>query len=83
MRNKYKNGGTIIKKYSMNYDQNQKQWFVKIQEKVYALHCGEVFQLFIGQKAVPCQLELAEKWYVIMSNTSFELRENEQYMIHL
>lgn len=67
----------------MNYDQDLERWFVELQEREYALHCGENFQLFIGRKPIPCQLELAEKWYVIMNNTSFDLRENEQYMIQL
>jgi len=67
----------------MNYDQNQDQWFVELQEREYALHCGESFQLFMARKPMPCRLELAEKWYVVIGGASFDLRENEQYMIQL
>lgn len=67
----------------MNYDLDQEQWFVELQERDYALHCGESFQLFIGSKPIPCRLELAKKWYVVMDNANFDLRENEQYMIRL
>lgn len=72
-----------LTKYSMNYDQEQEQWLVELQERDYALHCGESFQLFIGKKPISCRLELADKWYVIIGSTSFDLRENEQYMIYL
>lgn len=67
----------------MNYDQDRDQWFIELKEIEYALHCGESFQLFIGQKPTPCRLELAERWYVVIDTTRFDLRESEQYMIQL
>jgi len=72
-----------MNKYNMHYDQNQEQWLVKLRGREYALHCGESFELYIGQKPIPCRLELADKWYVIMNDTSFDLRANSQYMINL
>ncbi|TFJ92652.1 DUF5348 domain-containing protein [Lentibacillus salicampi] len=70
-------------KYSMHYDQNQEQWFVERQERDYALHCGETFALYIGRRSIPCRLELADKWYVVMEDARFDLRENDQYTIYL
>lgn len=72
-----------MEKYLMNYDWDRNQWLVELQEREYALHCGEVFQLIIGINPTPCRLELAEKWYVVMGIVSFDLRENVQYMIQL
>ena len=72
-----------MKKYSKNYDQDKDQWFVERQGREYAPHCGESFQLFIGRKPTPCQLALAERWYVIIGIASFDLRVNEQYTIQL
>ena len=73
----------MMNKYNMHYDQNQEQWLVKLRGREYALHCGVNFELYIGQNPIPCRLELADKWYVIMNDTSFDLRANSQYMINL
>ncbi|MFK4997413.1 DUF5348 domain-containing protein [Bacillus sp. N9] len=67
----------------MHYDRVRDQWYVLLGGKEYGLHCGEVFDLYIGRKTIPCQLELANKWYVIMGNTRLDLRENDQYTINI
>ena len=69
--------------YTMQYDQGKEQWLVEFGEINYFLHCGESFELYIGKRPMRCRLELANNWYVIMDNTSFDLRENSQYMIKL
>lgn len=72
-----------MKRYNMHYDPNKEQWFVELRGRNYGLHCGESFELYIGQDPVPCQLELADNWYVIMNDISFDLRVNTQYTINL
>lgn len=67
----------------MRYDKDQDQWYVVKDGKEYGLNCGESFELYIGRKAIPCQLELANKWYVIIENTRLDLRENDQYMVNI
>lgn len=69
-------------KTTMRYDDAQEQWCIDIKGKEYSLHCGESFELFIGSKPIPCCLELASKWYIIMGNTRFDLREGDQYMVN-
>ncbi|QQK74890.1 DUF5348 domain-containing protein [Salicibibacter cibarius] len=73
----------MMTKYSMHYDQHQDQWSVELQGRKYSLHCGESFELYIGRKSIPCRLELANKWYVIMGDVNLDLRESDQYMIKL
>lgn len=70
-------------KHTMHFNQDREQWYVDLQGRDYTLSCGESFDIYIGNKAVPCRLELADKWYVIMDNVSFDLRENHQYQINL
>ncbi|MDC3418738.1 DUF5348 domain-containing protein [Aquibacillus salsiterrae] len=72
-----------MNKTRMRYDQGRDQWFVNLDGREYVLHCGESFELYIGSNALLCQLELASKWYVIMGNTRFDLREHDQYMVNL
>jgi hypothetical protein len=67
----------------MRYDQIKDQWYVVLRGREYSLHCGENFELYIGRKAIPCQLELANKWYVIMENTRLDLREDDQYTVNI
>ncbi|MFD1039642.1 DUF5348 domain-containing protein [Virgibacillus byunsanensis] len=72
-----------MNKNRMRYDRIQDHWYVDLQGREYGLHCGERFELYIGRKAIPCRLELASKWYVIMENTQFDLREDDQYTVIL
>jgi hypothetical protein len=67
----------------MSYDQIQDQWYVVLSGREYGLHCGESFELYIGRKAIPCQLELADKWYVIMEDTRLDLREDDHYTVNI
>jgi hypothetical protein len=78
-----KTGGKTLKKTRMHYDQMQEQWYVDLAGRKYGLHCGESFELYIGRKAIPCQLELSNKWYVIMGDTRLDLRENDQYKVNI
>lgn len=67
----------------MHYNQIRDQWYVDIHGREYGHHCGESFELYIGPKTIPCQLELANKWYVIVRNTRLDLREDDQYTVKL
>jgi len=67
----------------MFYNLYQDQWFIEIRGQEFALNCGECIELHINGNIIPCRLELADKWYVMMDNTSFYLRENEQYIVNL
>ncbi len=69
--------------HDMYYNLHEDQWFVNLRGKEYALNCGENMELHIEGKAIPCRLELADKWYVIMGNVSLDLREKEKYAINL
>jgi len=68
---------------TMHYNQIQDQWYVDIHGREYSLHCGEGFEIYIGRKAIPCRLELADKWYIVVGNTRFDLREEDQYLVKL
>ncbi|MDC3424245.1 DUF5348 domain-containing protein [Aquibacillus sp. 3ASR75-11] len=65
----------------MFYDPEEEQWYVDIQGRKYGLHCGETIYFYIGRNAIPCRLELSYKWYVIMGEMRFDLREKDQYTV--
>jgi hypothetical protein len=65
----------------MTYDLECCCWVVHIQGKTYRLHCGECMELRIGDRGVPCRLELDRDWYVIMREATFNLRKKEIYHI--
>jgi hypothetical protein len=72
-----------LNKTRMRYDRTKDHWYVVLRGREYGLHCGESFDLYIGRKAIPCQLELANKWYVIIDNTRLDLREDDQYTVNI
>jgi hypothetical protein len=70
----------------MKYNKKLSSWFVVQGEREYMLHCGEWFDLSVGEdKGIPCRLELARQWYVIMGNegVKLSLRTNEIYKIEV
>lgn len=67
----------------MSYDVEQNQWYVKQGNRSYSLHCGEPFELYIGETAFPCRLELDTRWYVILPETKFILHPRTVYYIKM
>ena len=65
----------------MTYDSECYGWVVHIQGKVYGLHCGECMELRIGDRGIPCRLELDRDWYVVMREATFNLRKKQIYQI--
>lgn len=70
----------------MIYKQEEDSWFVVQGGREFMMHCGEWFDLCIGEeKGVPCRLELARHWYVIMGSEGIKLnlRKKETYKIEM
>lgn len=67
--------------YEMTYSSDYAGWVVHMGGKMYGLHCGECMELRIGDRGVPCRLELDREWYVIMREASFNLRKKHIYQI--
>ncbi|XJZ27067.1 DUF5348 domain-containing protein [Bacillota bacterium Lsc_1132] len=72
-----------MNKNRMRYDNEQEQWYVDIMGRKHAIHCRESFELYIGKKPIPCRLELAKNWFVIMDDVRFDLREGDQYTVRI
>lgn len=67
----------------LSYDSDHNQWYVKLGGRQYSLHCGECFDLYVGDKAYECRLELHRDWYIILYNTKFVLHRKTTYSICL
>nr|WP_275901124.1 DUF5348 domain-containing protein [Paenibacillus periandrae] len=65
----------------MTYDRGVKCWFVQLEEKAYPVYCGECFETRIGDRGIPCRIELDRHWYVIMREARFNLRNKDIYHI--
>lgn len=58
----------------MIYHKEVNSWFVKQGENEHLMFCGEWFNLRIEEdQGIPCRLELARKWYVVMGPTGVKL----------
>ncbi|MDC3413802.1 DUF5348 domain-containing protein [Aquibacillus sp. 3ASR75-11] len=65
----------------MIYDNNRECWMMERNGRTFNLHCGECFELIIGNSKMPCRLELDNQWYVIIHESRFNLRVREVYKI--
>lgn len=68
--------------YDLKYDSKADRWTVHMNGYSYGLHCGECFELRIGDKSIPCRLEYDNAWYVIMHDTRFDLRTRNTYKVN-
>lgn len=69
------------KKETIRYDADRDVWCVDQGGRPYALHCGECFALYVGNKAYECRLELDTDWYVLMQDTRFVLHRRTVYAV--
>ena len=69
--------------YPMMFDPETDRWVVKIRGNTYGLHCGDCFEIRIGDQGVPARLELGRSWFVEMQKIRFDLRLQDIYQIRL
>lgn len=67
----------------MAYDEMFDRWVVKMSEKEISMSCGEHLKVIIAGHTIPCRLELARDWYVIMDGARFDLRKTDKYIVQL
>lgn len=65
----------------MTYDRDGACWVVHLNGGSFAVHCGECFEIRVGDWGIPCRLELDLEWYVIMREARFNLRKKDAYLI--
>jgi len=68
---------------ALKYDGKADRWMVHMGGYSYGLHCGECFELHIGDNSIPCRLEYSDEWYVIMHDTRFNLRVQNIYRVKI
>lgn len=70
------------RKVQMFYDPEFNHWRVVLNGRSYGLSCGEVFEIYVGQQAIPCRIEMDRDWYLIIGGTSFNLRKSNKYLVN-
>lgn len=63
----------------MKYDFEQDRWTINLRGRWYGLHCGEGFELVLGERTIPCRLELDLQWYIVMPGARLNLRTRDTY----
>lgn len=67
----------------MYYCANLDRWCVDTGDTPYWLSCGEGFELYAGTLKLPCRIELAKRWYVIVHDVPLALIEGKHYLVDL
>ncbi|CAM4026691.1 DUF5348 domain-containing protein [Paenibacillus alkaliterrae] len=68
----------------MLYDARYDRWTVwDLYAKPCPLHCGEAFDLKVGQHFLPCRIEMDCEWFIEFSNTKFYLHPDVSYWIRV
>lgn len=69
--------------FQMKYDEAGDRWIVVAEDTLLALHCGNFLEIRIGDKGIPCRIELDRDWYVIMQGAQFYLRKRDTYQVEV
>ncbi|WDL98499.1 DUF5348 domain-containing protein [Alicyclobacillus sp. ALC3] len=72
-----------LKDARLEYDGELQRWVVEGDGEWYGLHCGEAFQLRIGDKDQIVRLEMARSWYVIADGVPLGLTEGRTYRVNI
>ncbi|WP_409344792.1 DUF5348 domain-containing protein [Paenibacillus sp. MBLB4367] len=67
----------------MTYDREGERWVVHLGGQTYGLHCGEWFEMRLGDMGVPCRMELDHDWYVVTRGARFILRKRDTYEVEM
>lgn len=71
------------RKVPMFYDPDTDRWCVGQDGDSYGLHCGECFEIYLGESAIPCRIEMDRDWYLIINGVSFNLRKSNRYLVNM
>lgn len=67
----------------LTYCKDAACWMVHMEGKVSPMYCGEWMNMRIGDKGIPCRLEMDRDWYVILGQTRFDLRKKDTYLVEI
>jgi hypothetical protein len=67
----------------LTYCKDTACWMVHMEGQMVPMHCGEWMNMRIGERGIPCRLELDRDWYVILSQTRFYLRKKDKYLVEI
>lgn len=68
---------------AMTYNRESERWEVHMDGWFDGLHCGECLEIRIGDRGIPCTIELDRDWYVIMREARFYLRKKDTYQVQI
>jgi len=66
------------------YDLQTQRWEIwDAYANPMAIHCGESFEMKVGENFLPCRIEMDSEWVVYFQNTRFHLHPNVSYWIRV
>jgi Domain of unknown function (DUF5348) len=69
--------------FQMTYDKAGDRWIVHVGNGKCELHCGNFLEIRIGERGIPCRIELDRDWYVVMQEARFNLRKKDTYQVEI
>jgi hypothetical protein len=67
----------------MTYNWDSERWEVHMDGSIEGLHCGEFLEIRVGDRGIPCRIELDRDWYVVMREARFYLRKTDNYQVEI
>lgn len=69
----------------LRYVKEHDRWFadIGIGNQIFGMHCGEGFLMHIGNRKIPCRIEMGKTWYVIVEDVQFALLKGQSYLISI
>ena len=68
---------------NMRYNPELDRWSVSYGDNDYGIHCGELIDLMLNGRAIPCRLEFGKAWYVVVDEVELGLRPSKVYSIRI
>lgn len=74
---------TYIRGQMQFHDESERWTFHVGDRQPYGLHCGDLFEIKIGERYHPCRLEMASDWYVLFSGATLQLIRSQTYQVRM
>jgi len=66
------------------YDVRHNRWEMwDVYANPVSLHCGEAFEMKVGEQFMPCRIELDHEWVIYFRNTRFHLHPDVSYWVRV
>jgi hypothetical protein len=74
----------MLKQGKLLYSSQKDRWEIHgIDDEPFSLHCGECFEIKVGETFLPCRIEIDRDWVLYFANTMFYLHPASGYSVRV